>query len=205
MTTTFADSSASIVIDNPLNSAMILLTPCGLLVIIDFRGELVMKKRLFHSMKILSLIFVISLTFTGCSSTNVITGTIPLPQTFTLGSEGYPDTGHFMINDKVYTFLDKHKVSGRTSLDIKLADIKNDLVVLLPEITNGMEWRISEDVSSEKSVIDFNVSPKNTKAGASNKLQKFVISKISKPGKITFSEYNVNGEFAYQLNLDINN
>ena len=164
-----------------------------------------MKKRLFHSMKILSLIFVISLTFTGCSSTNVITGTIPLPQTFTLDSEGYPDTRHFMINDKIYSFEDDHKANGKTSLDIKLSDIKNNLVVLLPEITNGMEWRISENVSSEKSVIDFNVSPKNTKAGASNKLQKFVISKISKPGKITFSEYNVNGEFAYQLNLDINN
>lgn len=164
-----------------------------------------MKKRLLHSMKILSLIFVVSLTFTGCSGANANTGSIPMTQTFPLDSEGYPDTRHFLIDDKIYSFEDDHKGNGKTTLDIKLSDIKNNLVVLLPEITNGMEWRISEDVSSEKSVIDFNVSSKNTKAGSSNKVQKFVISKISKPGKITFTEYSVIGELAYQLTLDINN
>lgn len=164
-----------------------------------------MKKRLSQPMKIFSLIFVVSLTFVGCSGVNANTGSIPMTQTFTLDSEGYPDRSIFMINDKIYSFEDNHKGNGKTSLDFKLSDIKNNLVVLLPEITNGMEWRISENVSSEKSAIDFNVSSKNTKAGSSNKLQKFVISKISKPEKITFSEYSVIGEFAYQLNIDINN
>lgn len=164
-----------------------------------------MKKRLLHSMKILSLIFVVSLTLVGCSGVNATTGSIPMTQTSTLDSEGYPVTRIFMINDKIYSFEDNHKANGKTSLDIKLSDIKNNLVVFLPEITNGMEWRISENVSSEKSAIDFNVSSKNTKAGSSNKFQKFVISKISKPDKITFCEYSVIGELAYQLTLYINN
>lgn len=163
-----------------------------------------MRKRSMQSMRIFSLIFLIALIFTGCSDINENTGSTPMTQTFTLDSEGYPDRSILMINNKIYSFEDNHKANGKTSLDIKLSDIKNDFVVFLPEITNGMEWRISENISSKKSVVDFNISPDNTKAGSSNKIQKFVISKISKPEKIIFSEYSVNGEFAYQLNIDIN-
>lgn len=164
-----------------------------------------MNKQLFQSMKILLLIFVVSLTCIGCSGVNATSGTISKTQTFTLDSEGYPDTGQFLINDKIYSFEDNHRANGKTSLNIKLSDFNTNLVVLLPEITNGMEWRISENVSSIKSVIDFNISPKNTKAGSSTKLQKFVISKMSTPDKITFSEYTVNDELAYQLDLSITN
>lgn len=60
-----------------------------------------MKKRRLKSLKISSLILAVSLAFVGCLGVIVKTGSIPAIITFTLDSDGYPDTSTFIIDEKI--------------------------------------------------------------------------------------------------------